>query len=98
MYDSPTGKKCATSVNQNKTLVTYGYCVPFKQESPKNKTMKKAKTSHKKSQKKKKKIKLVVVEDDKKPSLKEKTPPKSKKKKIKLVVVDKEKSSERAIH
>lgn len=97
--DSPTGKKCATSVNENNTLVTYGYCVPFKKETPKNKTMKKAKTSHKKSQKKKKKVKLVVVEKERLSSLKQKTPPKSKKKKkkIKLVVVEKEKSPERAI-
>ena len=50
--DSPTGKKCATSVNEKNTLVTYGYCVPFKSETPK-KTIKKAKLNHKRSQKKK---------------------------------------------
>ena len=80
--ESPKGKKCATSVNKNNTLVTYGYCVPFKKHSPK-KTIKKAKTTLKKTQKKKKKLKIVA-------HLKQKTHPQSKsekkKKKFKLIV------------
>jgi len=51
--DSPSGKKCATSVNENNTLVTYGYCVPFKKTSPK-KTIKKSRFTRKKSEKKRK--------------------------------------------
>lgn len=83
--DSPSGKKCATSVNENNTLVTYGYCVPFKKTSPK-KTIKKSRFTRKKSEKKKKK-KLKIVD-----SLNENAKPKPEKKKLKLVVVEKDKS------
>ena len=38
---SEKGPKCATSVNKNGTLKTYGYCVPFKSKSPKKKLKKK---------------------------------------------------------
>ena len=55
---SDKGPKCATSVNKNNTLKTYGYCVSFKSKSKKKKFKKK---------------KLKIVDKDKSPELSAKT-------------------------
>ena len=72
------GDICATSVNSNNTLQTYGYCVPFKKSSN-SKTIKKKKSKKKTTRKlkivsslksKKSKPKKLVIVD----SLKESKP------------------------
>lgn len=71
--DSPLGKKCATTVNSNNTLVTYGYCVPFSK-------------TQKIKRKKGKKLKIVESFNKPKSSTLKKKKVNSKKLKKKLIL------------
>ena len=79
--DTPLGKRCATSVNSNNTLVTYGYCVPFSKTSNKTQKIKR---------KKAKNLKVVESFDKPKHSTIKKSKTKSKKLKRKLIIQEKE--------